>query len=149
MNNTLAYVTNTKTKQTTRYNNYDFDHVVKFHGKHYGVKVDGLYLLEGNSDDGVQIESSFRINKNDFGVSQLKRVPYLYVDSDDDTDVTPHIDGTDSGFIYLAAFDGKRTKLGRGLKGRYWSFEFSSIGGIGFRVRGVEIEPEVMTRKYS
>ena len=144
--NILAYVTNIKTGETTRYNDYPFDHVLKFHGKHYGIKSDGIYLLEGATDDGVQIKASFITAKNDFDSSLLKRVPYIFTDTDRDTFVTPHVDDSEYP-SYSSNFAGKRTKLGRGIKGRYWSFEFSNVGGGEMRMRGFEIEPEVMTRR--
>lgn len=146
--NTLAYCINTATKETTSYNNYEFDHVIKFHGKHYGVKADGIYLLEGVTDDGIQIESSFTTAKNDFESSLLKRVPYIFVDTDEDTIIRPIVNGIDYP-DYVSLYGGKRTKLGRGINGRYWSFKFSNISGGLMRVRGFEIEPEVMTRRIS
>ncbi len=146
--NTLAYVTNIKTGETTRYNDYAFDHVLKFHGKHYGIMPDGIYLLEGSTDNGVQIESGFTTSKNDFGSSLLKRVPYIFVDTDKETQILPIVDNVIYS-KYLSKYTGKRTKLGRGMKGRYWSFEFSNIVGKAIHIRGIEIEPEVMTRRIS
>jgi len=146
--NTHAFVTNTKTGESTRYENYGFDHVLKFNGSYYGVKSGGIYLLEGETDDGVQFEASFRTAKNDFNTSLYKRVPYLFVDSDYESKVTPFVDDIEQ-VEYSSGFDGKRTKIGRGIRGRYWSFLFRSVGGGELRIRGIELMPEVMTRRIS
>ena len=146
--NTMAYVTNMKTAETTRYNDYGFEHVIKKNGKHYGIKPEGIYLLEGLDDDGVELAAGFTLTKNDFKSSLYKRVPYIFVDSDNDTIITPTADGVTHP-DYTSLYGGKRTKLGRGIKGRYWSFKFTNVAGGLMSIRGFEIEPELMTRRIS
>lgn len=148
MNNLIAYMTNTKTNETTRYSNFTFDHVLKFKGLYYGFKSDGIYLLTGADDDGTQIDASFRTNKSSFGSLLLKRVPYVFLDADTDTILMPSVDDIDYP-EYTAGYDAKRTKLGRGIKGRYWSFAMRNVLGAPLRVKALEIELEVMTRKIS
>jgi len=146
MDMTLAYIVNAKTSETTRYSNFNFDHVLKFKGKYYGVAAGGVYLLEGADDIGTQIDARFRTAKNDFGTAHLKRVPYLFIDTDSDTMITPHVDDVQYP-SYPSNYEGKRTKIGRGIKGRYWGFEFSNVSGASMRVNSAEFEPEVLSRK--
>lgn len=148
MDNLIAYVNNLKTEETTRYSNFTFDHVLKFKGKYYGIKADGIYLLEGVNDNGTQIDASFTTNKNSFGTLLLKRVPYVFLDTDTNTTLTPTVDDVVQP-EYAAGYDGKRTKLGRGINGRYWAFTIKNILGAALRLNALELEPEVMTRKIS
>lgn len=148
MNNTLAFVTNTKTTETTRYSNQTFDHVLKFKGKYYGVKGNGIYLIGGADDAGTEIAASFTTTRHDFGSALYKRVPYLFPDTDAVINLTPVVDGVTHP-TYQSSYDGKRIKPGRGIKGRYWAFTFANEAGAEMRLASTEVEVEVMTRKIS
>lgn len=148
MNNTMAFVTNTKTTETTRYSNQTFDHVLKFKGKYYGVKGDGVYLIGGADDAGTEIDASFTTTKHDFGSALYKRVPYLFPDTDTVINVVPVVDGVTHP-AYQAGYDAKRVKLGRGIKGRYWAFTLTNEAGGNMRIASIEAEAEPMTRKIS
>lgn len=146
-NNSIAYVVNVFNNETTTYTNYDFLYITKLGGKYYGVKADGLYLLEGHEDDGVAIESTIKTSVMDFGTSLLKRVPYVYLDSDTQTELTAVCDEIKTSKKYKSSFDGRRTRLGKGLKGRFWSFELSNIKGQDFKIGSIEILAKALSRK--
>lgn len=148
MNNTIARVTNTATMETTTYSNFTFDEVIKFNGRHYGVKNDGIYLLEGENDGGSEITGSFLTNKNHLGTQLLKKGAYIFIDSDNPTELTAIADDISSP-AYQAEYAGKRTKIGRGIVGRYWAFTMKNLTGSRMRIRGMDAELEVMTRKIS
>lgn len=141
-----AYSMNIRTAETTQYTNYGFDYIVRFNGDYYGIKADGRYLLQGASDDGTNIDVTVKTAMTDFGTERHKRVPFAYLDSDTITTITPYVDGVQKS-VHASKFGGRRTQLGRGNKGRFWEFELTNESGGDFKVGGVELLEEVLSRR--
>jgi len=146
VNNSVAYAINIKTMETTQYIGYDFDYIVRLGGEYYGIKPSGLYRLSGNDDDGLPIDATIRTNETDFNTSKLKHVPYVYIDTEDQTTLSTLVDGVLSA-SQLSVFNGRRTKLSRGSKGRYWAFEISNVNGGNMRVGAIEPIVDVLKRR--
>jgi len=142
INNTVAYVLNIATEESTRYTNYDFMHIITIGGKHYGVKSDGLYLLEGDTDNGSAINGSITTKDSDHGAYASKRMAYVYMNSDSSTTITPFVDGVEKP-KHASSFGGRKTKMARGNKGRYWQLKIENI----VTLQGMEILPEATQRR--
>lgn len=137
-----AFVMNIMSNEVSRYTEYPFMHIARVGSVYYGVKSDGLYALTGNNDDGATIASSITTKDTDFGVFQSKNVPYIYVDTDAELDVTPIVDEVETN-TYTATFGGRKVKLGRGNKGRYWAFKLDNITTL----QGLEYLPDQLQRR--
>jgi hypothetical protein len=142
----LAYVMNRRTNAMTRYTDQGFSHLVYFDGRHYGVKSDGLYLLEGETFEGGAIEAHVKTSKLDFDTQQHKRVPYAYIGNATELDVTVHTDGVEQG-TYRSEHGAKRIRLARGPKGRYYEFEIANVEGQVLSIDGVEFIAEELRRR--
>lgn len=124
---TSAFVMNIATKQVSRYTNFPFSNIVIVNSKYYGVKPDGFYLLEGQDDTGFEIVGSITTKDDDFDSMQSKNVPFIYLGCDDtDIAVTPIVDDYTYP-TYIEDFDGRKVKMARGIKGRYWRFRIDKI----------------------
>lgn len=140
--NAVAYVLNLRTGESTRYTNQGFLHIITIGGKPYGVKSDGLYLLEGATDNGVAIVGSVTTKDTDFGAFASKRVQYAYLDSDTSATVTPIVDGVaKSG--HASAFAGRKTTMSLKNQGRYWQLRIDGI----VKLQGLELLPQVQQRR--
>jgi hypothetical protein len=139
----VAYVMNVHTTESTQYSNYPFLHIVHIGGKPYGVKADGLYLLEGATDNGTAISGSVTTKETDFGSFNSKHVNEIYLNSDTATTMTPTVDGALIAASYASSFGGRRIAVARGLEGRYWKFRIDGIK----RLEGLEISPLIRQRK--
>jgi hypothetical protein len=142
-----AYVMNTLNNAVTRYQNFPFMHVARIGENNYGVRSDGLYLLTGTDDtlDNITltpVNGTIVTKDTDFGAYQSKNVAYMYQDGEDDYRVTPIVDGTDMP-TEPAEFGGRRTRLARGSKGRYWAFRVEGI----HKLQGLEYLPDAITRR--
>ncbi len=62
--------------QVSCYSNYGFNSYVNIGGICYGAKSDGIYLLEGDDDNGTVIRPGIRII-SDFMTSNLKRLRHV------------------------------------------------------------------------
>ena len=144
--NLVAYAMNIKSAETTVYTNYDFSYIVRIGFDYYGVKPDGLYLLTGTKDNGVAIKSTFTTAETDFGTSAHKRVPQVYIDSEDKTTIQPVVDGK-VGVAHPSSYKGRRTTLARGYAGKIWQVKVTNVGGAPIKVGALELLAEVTSRK--
>jgi len=141
-NKDQAFVLNVHTGEVSRYTNYPFSNIIHVNGKPYGVMDDGLYLLEGDDDVGTEINGTLITKETDFGIYQNKNVNYVYLNSDTETILTSFINGSEQN-SYTSIFAGRKTKLGRGAKGRYWKFKLEKIK----KIEGLEILPQSLQRR--
>jgi len=140
--NSEAFVLNILTGQVSRYTNYPFMHIAAIGGKYYGVKENGLYLLDGSLDVDEEVNGTIVTKDTDFGIFQSKNVPFIYLNGDDDYLVTPIVDGIEQAGRN-SDFSGRKVKLGRGSKGRYWTFKIEGIKHL----QGMEYLPDLLQRR--
>ena len=144
-----TYCTNLRTGEMTEYDHYDFLAFGRLGTRVFGLKVDGLYALGGESDDGVRIEAAARLHEYDCAKAERgaeraeKRATALYVEGDVGTlAVTPYADGQAVGRF----FGQRRVKLARGPRGLHWAFELENVGGGDVRIEAVTVLVEVLRR---
>lgn len=142
LNNSVAYTMNIVTNESTRYTNYPFMHIITIGGRPYGVAADGLYLLEGTTDNGLNISASVTTKQFDFESYHSKSISMLYLASDTLTSTTAIVDDVAMP-ANPSSFNGRRVKLSRGAKGRYWQFKIDNIVGL----YGLELQPDELSRR--
>ncbi len=140
--NSVAYVMNIDTNESWKYSNYTFMHIIHIGGKPYGVKSDGLYLLEGATDNGTAINATITTKETDFGTYNKKRLGNVYANSDTDLNITPYYDGTAAG-TYHSINSGRKTKMPLGVNGRYIKLKIDNIQ----KLEGIEILTNVLQKR--
>lgn len=147
---TLAYAVNLSNGGMTAYDNYPFQHIIRWQGKSYGFDATGGYLLEGDDDNGTDIEAMAELPESDYGMSNLKNVPYVYISAANAkkfkvTTVVDQDKSVRNNTIMVGR--NKRVKFPRGLSGVFWSHKIENICGGDMDIDAVEILPEVKRRK--
>lgn len=149
-----AYSMNVATNAVSVYTDYHFDHIFRFNGVYYGILDSVMYSLDGNSDNGLDIDSAMELAPNDMGTSKLKRIPTTYIGgrADKTIIVSPMVDETKVGDYTAVALDRtgthtRRVDLPRGAKGRYWGVKISNVAGDALDIDHVEYRLEVLKRK--
>jgi hypothetical protein len=142
-----AFVMNLNTNEVTRYTNYPFIHVAKVGNEEYGFALDGIYRLSGSMDGLTKVNGQITtkdtdFNTQDFDGFQSKNVPLLYANTDDTIKVTAIVDGV-SLPRQTSQFGGRKTKLSRGARGRYWAMKVEDIT----KLQGLEFLPEKLQRR--
>lgn len=140
--NSVAYVLNIVTNESTRYTNQNWDHIVVLGNKPYGVTSTGLYLLEGATDNGVAIDTYMATKETDLGSNMAKSIPTIYLNSDTLTYTTAYMDGV-AQTPQASSFNGRKCHLSRGAEGRYVKLKISGIKNL----QGLEILPEIKSRR--
>lgn len=156
-----TYVMNVHNGAVSRYTNFDFLGYATVGGIVYGIKPAGLYKIGIQTLDdvgaeadvgGVDINCAVTTGLLDFGTSYMKRVEDLYIGGTFKADetFTVTVDGSDT---YEYTFDDyaeqsyirtMKTNLGKGLKGRYWTF---SLEGTRFELDAMEVRPFKLSRR--
>lgn len=138
----------------TEYKNFNFHSFVKFQGKVFGVKSDGIYLLEGDDDDGDLIESKVVTAAIDVGETNKKRITDLYLAGDlidkDSLDGLILVKGEENQRPSINSKLGDETirvKLPRGLKFRKAQLGFVNKNGDDFNIESLEAKANFLSRK--
>lgn len=156
-----AWVCNTETKAFSNYENYPFNSFFELDGRYYGVADTGVYLLEGNTDDGDAIAWRIRTGLWNLGTGKMKNVPSMYLGYRSSGDmvlkvVTTTIGGDKEQNWYQlkpvstnnVTHEG-RINLGRGLRSVYWGFELEGINGADFALETLQLFPVILDRRIT
>lgn len=148
-----VWVVNIDTNAATQYDDYAFNSFFKREsdGKWYGVADDGVYLLEGDDDDGRDIAALVSLPMSDFGEPSLKHVPNVYIGGSSSEKLLIKVVVDDTEVVYEARHieentETTRVDLGRGLRGNNWQFDIMSSAG-NFELKSVEFLPIAVKRR--
>jgi fermentation-respiration switch protein FrsA (DUF1100 family) len=145
---------------STRYEGYDFTDIKKVGDAYYGVKPDGIYLLEGLDDDGEAAQARINFGSLNFGAMDRKALPYVYIGmaSNGDTYLkvtTTEIDRNNRPANNLYTYrvrdnteimKAHRFELGRGLRSSFYELELVSEGAV-FDLHSIEFQPVKLSRR--
>ena len=131
-----TWIVNQNTGAPYRYENHDFHSFGKIGSDYLGAKSDGIYLLDGDDDNGTPIDAIASTGRLDFSSNKAKRVlaAYLGVDSAGQVNLTLRTDAGKSigPYQFRVAPTGQqveRVKFAKGLKSRYWEFDIENVLG--------------------
>ncbi|MBF0320996.1 MAG: hypothetical protein HQL01_14450, partial [Nitrospirae bacterium] len=152
-------VLNIITGALSEYTSYDFNGFCQWGTEYFAEGDSGIYILGADTDDGVPISCSIKTSKTelkdakDRGESEIKIVPEVYA-----------VVRTPSPFVFKATTDDaeeyaytaettppsrtgrtatERIKLGKGARGRYWTFGIENTEGAAMEIES--FEPEVVS----
>lgn len=128
-----AWVVNTVSSASTRYDSYGFNSFFMLAGKQYGVRQDGVYLLEGADDAGVPITAGIALGKHDFSTQALKQMNAVYVGVSSTGKMLLRVGDGKNTYTYMArdaspTLEAQRFDVGRGLRSNYFTFDLVSEG---------------------
>lgn len=138
-----TWVVNIDTGAATRYQDYEFNSFCQgADGKYYGVKDDGLYLLEGESPD-VFVD----FGRLTLGTEYLKHIINVYAACASEAPLTVTV----SGYSYNArssdtTMKDQRFDLGKGLRVTYFEPVLTSNGGA-MMLDSLDIAAKPTTRR--
>lgn len=126
-----AWVVNTRTQGSGRYGQYGFNSFASIRGKPFGVRQDGVYLLEGATDAGEPITSGINLGKQDFGTQQEKSIRAVYAGVSSTGRMFLKVDDGCREYTYKALDSDPKLRTqrfdpGRGLSASYFGFQLVS-----------------------
>lgn len=145
-----TWAVNTRSGATTEYSNYSFNSFAKLGNKYLAASTDGLYELNGDTDDGTDIVAAIRSGLMQLGNSKFTAFKDAYIGMRGDGNfVLRMVTGSGQTYNYnVIASSMRSTKvpLGKGLRARYFAFELIS-SGQDFDLDSVEFLPLVSHRR--
>jgi len=149
-----TWVINQNTGAPARYENYDFDAFAVIGQNYLGARGDGIYLLDGDDDEGTEIDAIATTANTDLEESKLKRVTgaYLGVQASGQVHLTLRTDqGQETGPYRLRQSPDtqttERAKFRRGIRTRYVQADMENTGGEDVRIDTLELEASVVSRR--
>jgi len=135
----------------TRYEGYDFNSFAELDGVYYGAKSDGIYRLEGRTDNGEPVASSVNFGRLNFGTQYRKALPYLYTGVASDGNLFLRVGAEGQTYTYrvrdnTSILKAHRFELGRGLRANYYDLELVSEG-TAFDLTDIEFFPIELSRR--
>lgn len=148
----VAWVANSDTFAHSRYEGFNFNSMCRLGDHYYGANDSGIFLLEGDTDDGEQIDFYATLPKTQFGTSKIKRIPKVYFGVTSTGDMRLKVvtrDGIERVYMIDRMGDGYSelgTAIGRGVKSRYWTFDLYNMNGGDAEIESIEFYPVVLSR---
>lgn len=150
----FTWVINQETGAPSRYENYNFNAYAQIGESYLAASADGIYLLDGDDDNGANIDAIATVGRTDFDAPEMKRVTaaYLGLNSSGQAHLTLRTDqGQTSGPYKLRqspeASTTERAKFKRGIKSRYWEFDIQNVDGGDLQIKSAEFETAVIRNR--
>ena len=138
--------------EVTRYSNFPFTQIVRYRNSYFGVAADGLYLLEGTTDNGAPIAYAVKTCVDDLKVAEKKTAASVYLAGRIGPTLTVTLHAGETGqesYAYStprgAGAQNHREKFGRGVKNRY--FALGLAGTDALELDSLELEINKLNRK--
>lgn len=135
----------------THYSSYNFDAFAQIGGRYYGVAADGVYLLEGESDEGREITARIDFGTQKLSSAELKSIPAVYAGMAS-TQAATLVVGTRQGeYRYVQRghaprLQTQRFDLGRGLRDTHYDFALE-VPAAGLELDNMEFGATKSTRR--
>ena len=123
------------------YTNYNFNSFAEVGGHYYGAKDDGVYLLEGSDDVGVNIRTGVKFEAGNQGTEQKKRYRAAFLGMSGAGRPTIHVT-TEEGMDRYYLINNRKAVIGRDVYGKDWTFDIVDVDTLEF----IELMPVVLTR---
>ncbi|OEU67543.1 MAG: hypothetical protein BA863_12325 [Desulfovibrio sp. S3730MH75] len=140
-------------RATTQYIDYDFNSMVKFGDKYLGACDDGMFELDGDTDNGDYIGAYFEPITTDFGINNPKKVRFMFLgyEAEGDLILTLGDNRSEKSFTVDSAMTGqqwRRITGSRSIRGRYLTFIISNVKGCDFGFDSIDVALTVMPKGF-
>lgn len=154
-----AWALNPEINAFVEYQNYPFNSYAELDGEYFGGSETGLYVLDGDDDDGDDIDSWVITAINSLGSTKYKRIESAYIGVRTDGSIALGITSTSDNKTVVKDYYEIRShggdtisensfKPGMGIKSVYMAFELRNIDGADMEIDFVKVIPIVIDRSF-
>ena len=138
-------VANLRNKAISTYSNLPFNSLAYFNGKYIGATNQGLFVLGGKKDNLSNVISKLNTGPLDLGEGTARYLRDIWITyrSDGHIALTIYVDEdnslTSTGSTEVASNQVReeKIKVGRGLKGRFFTIELTNMSGSDFDIHQI------------
>lgn len=148
-----GWVMNASNFAVSQYDSLPFNSFAKIGDTYYGANQTGLYSLDGDSDDGENINAELVLGTMDFTKDRKTTVPECFLSLRTDGSILLKVI-TDNQTVQVYELTettdvlrDRREKLARGVKSRYWTFSLLNVDGSDFELRNFDPVPIILKRR--
>lgn len=150
-----TWAINTTTKAHSTYTNYNFDSYIEEGGRILATLADGIYALEGNTDNTQKIGATLKSGVLDFGSINQKTISDAYIHArtqGSDLTLSTIVDETKITEYELIGDDktgmrNRRVKTSLGVRGRSWQLSLQNTDGTEMEVESITVRPAILNRR--
>lgn len=134
-------------KALTQFVEYNFNSFCEFNGLVLGANEDGIYSLDGDDDDGSDIDAFFEVGPDQLGRANHKRLRRAYFTGEFEGDMTLTVKNDESNSRTYQAKPSNKTMLehefsvniGRDGIGYNWWFRVDNLDGCDFSIDAISL----------
>ena len=147
-----VWVLNQVNNASSSYQNFNFNSLGLWLGKHYGADETGIFLLDGYDDAGVRINAAIETGKDDFGSHNKQTIPNVYIGGNTTSpmNLTVRTDDGQENTYHVPAVSqlhNERAVLGKGLRSRYWQFILANTEGAHMEIDTIDFDVATINRR--
>ena len=150
----LSMVFNLKNRALTLYDNYDFNSMCRFNGKHFGATSTNIYDLDsGDTDAGTLISWNLRTGYLDLEQKLKKKLRQAWLSYKSDGNIILTViqpDGQEFEYTLDGIYDdetGLRIKFGKGIRSKYVALDIKNVDGSTLTLDSIKLILDQYTGK--
>ncbi len=140
-----AIVMNINNFAVTEYAQYPISSLGYMNGHYFGTSSDGIYILEGKDDNGIDVAAEIETPPIDFWMGYPKRLRQAWITfrSDGRVNILIRLDEQDTYEEEVSYLNDQireeRVKFAKGLKNRFAAIGFKNVRGSSFDLDSIRI----------
>lgn len=138
-----TWVLNGFTFEPSIYSGFNFNSYAEIDGKHHAAGADGIYLLEGDTDDGLPIHPGVRLGPLNFNTVNPKRIRSIHLQSAGDTVDVRLVGETSGQESFFSKDDRDRISASRTLQDEAITVEIVNFKELS----QIEITPVILEKR--
>jgi hypothetical protein len=135
-----CWVLNTNAFHVSVYSGFDFNSYAVYNNQAFGCREDGIYRLDGETDNGDTINAGIVLPETDFGTSRNKRFRKAYFGISGSSPSIKLEDELYGSKVYTIT--DSKTTISRVQKGKKWTLKLQGFDDLDF----IELVPIILTR---
>lgn len=147
-----GWVLNTKNFSVTQYENYPFNSMCSIGRVSLGANQNGLYRLDGDTDNGDAIQKRLKTGLISF--DHLANMSDAYLTFRSNGDLLLKLVAEEKTELWYTIkgepnLSQRRTKFSKATTATQWQFEIESIDGADIELSSIELVPIILSRRNS
>jgi len=147
-----VYVMNLKNFAISTYEGFNYNSFCNYKNLYLGGSPDGIFVLEGDDDDGTDIDATMKTGIEDLGITKLKNISDAYIALKAGGIYELRVitsDGNEQVYIIEdnnASLHTLKQGLAKGAKARYMTLQFKNKNGSDFEGDNIVLYVDVLSR---